>query len=64
MVFHKKGCWILNKWHLSNDANYFEVRRKVSIKIDKLISGVPNVNFRKISVRKTISDPEFSEHLL
>ena len=19
--FHKKGCWILNKLHLSNDAN-------------------------------------------
>ena len=28
------------------------------------ISGAPNVNFRKISVRKTIWDLEFSEHLL
>ena len=27
-------------------------------------SGAPNVNFRKISVRKTIWDLEFSEHLL
>ena len=27
-------------------------------------TGAPNVNFRKISVRKTISDLEFSEHLL
>ena len=27
-------------------------------------AGAPNVNFRKISVRKTISDLEFSEHLL
>ena len=27
-------------------------------------SGAPNVNFRKISVRKTIRDLEFSEHLL
>ena len=25
--------------------------------------GAPNFNFRKISVRKTICDPEFSEHL-
>ena len=29
-----------------------------------LDSGAPNVNFRKISVRKTIWDLEFSEHLL
>ena len=64
MVFRKKGCWILNKWNPSSDAIKFEVRRKVSIKIDKLISRVPNVNFRKISVRKMISDPEFWEHLL
>ena len=28
------------------------------------ISEAPNVNFRKISVRKTIWDLEFSEHLL
>ena len=27
-------------------------------------TNAPNVNFRKISVRKTIWDPEFSEHLL
>ena len=27
-------------------------------------SGAPNVHFRKISVPKTISDLEFSEHLL
>ena len=27
-------------------------------------AGAPNVNFRKISVRKTIGDLEFSEHLL
>ena len=27
-------------------------------------TGAPNVNFRKISVRKTIWDLEFSEHLL
>ena len=27
-------------------------------------SGAPNVNFRKISVRKTFWDVEFSEHLL
>ena len=27
-------------------------------------SGAPNINFRKISVRETIWDLEFSEHLL
>ena len=32
--------------------------------LDSLTSGAPNVNFWKISVRKTISDLEFSEHLL
>ena len=31
--------------------------------IPKKWSGAPNVNFRKISVRKTIWDLEFSEHL-
>ena len=34
-----------------------------SICIARYISGAPNVNFRKISVRKTIWDLEFSEHL-
>ena len=29
-----------------------------------LPTGEPNDNFRKISVRKTIRDLEFSEHLL
>ena len=29
-----------------------------------ITSGAPNVNFRKISVRKTIWDLEFSEHFL
>ena len=29
-----------------------------------LSAGAPNNNFRKISVRKTICDLEFSEHLL
>ena len=38
--FHKKGCWIINKWRLASDANKFLVRRKVSIKIDKLIFGL------------------------
>ena len=28
------------------------------------MSGAPNHNFQKISVRKTISELEFSEHLL
>ena len=32
--------------------------------IPHIITGAPNVNFRKISVRKTIGDLEFSEHLL
>ena len=30
----------------------------------KNTSGAPNVNFRKISVRKMIRELEFSEHLL
>ena len=29
-----------------------------------VIAGAPNVNFRKIPVRKTIRDLEFSGHLL
>ena len=32
--------------------------------IPRQSSGAPNVNFQKISVRKTILDLEFSEHLL
>ena len=34
------------------------------VTILKKNAGVPNDNFRKISVRKTIWDLEFSEHLL
>ena len=34
------------------------------LKISKLGRGEPKVDFRKISVRKTIWDLEFSEHLL
>ena len=41
-------------------SNATKVNISASVKI---ISGAPNVNFRKISVRKTISDLEFSEHL-
>ena len=32
--------------------------------ISSIITGAPNDNFWKISVRKTIWDLEFSEHLL
>ena len=35
-----------------------------SLSKDERRSGVPYNNFRKISVRKTICDLEFSEHLL
>ena len=35
-----------------------------SIKNNQEKSGAPNDNFQKISVRKTIWDLEFSEHLL
>ena len=35
-----------------------------SIKNNQAKSGAPNDNFRKISVRKTIWDLEFLEHLL
>ena len=34
-----------------------------SIKNNQAKSGAPNDNFQKISVRKTIWDLEFSEHL-
>ena len=34
------------------------------LKISKLGRGEPKVDFRKISVRKTIWDLEFSEHFL
>ena len=33
-----------------------------SVFFGTVISGAPKVNFRKISVRKTIGDLEFSEH--
>ena len=35
-----------------------------SILLLSVLAGAPNVNFRKTSVRKTIWDLEFSEHLL
>ena len=37
---------------------------KLGMKISRHLPGAPNVNFRKISVLKTIWDLEFSEHLL
>ena len=43
-----------------NEADALNVRR---IKRPKL-TGAPNVNFRKVTVRKMIWDLEFSEHLL
>ena len=38
--------------------------RKNSILLHSRKPGAPHVNFRKISVRETIWDLEFSEHLL
>ena len=37
--------------------------QEVAVSGSSTVSGAPNVNFRKISVRKTICDLEFSEHL-
>ena len=52
-------------------AFYIDLLYVVSVAYMPLINrqwgpytGAPNVNFRKISVRKTIWDLEFSEHLL
>ena len=47
---------VISKVISSYVARNFELSRD--------LSGAPNVNFRKISVRKTIWDLEFSEHLL
>ena len=33
--FHKKGCWILNKSHLSSDANKYLGRLKKEAVIHK-----------------------------
>ena len=52
--------------------HYKEVRRsrsrvrfrQISLHFSSHKPGAPNVSFRKISVRKTIWDLEFSEHLL
>ena len=45
---------------------YLVVTRSTTdiLHLEKEESGAPNVNFRKISVLKTIWDLEFSEHLL
>ena len=51
------------KYPLSPDT----VISRVDTQLDRRpshTSGAPNVNFWKISVRKTIWDVEFSEHLL
>ena len=38
--------------------------KQENLNFTKQTSGTPNVNFWKISVRKTILDLEFSVHLL
>ena len=43
---------------------YFAVGKLRHVFAYGIVSWAPNVNFRKISVRKTIWDPEFLEHLL
>ena len=49
--------------------SFLELRRHLAGKplvssVSQASSGAPKVNFREISVRKTIWDLEFSEHLL
>ena len=36
--FHKKGCWILNKSQLSNDANkpYYDIKKSQLIRKNKI----------------------------
>ena len=41
-----------------------KIKSSIDFQLLNDASGAPNVNFREISVRKTISDLEFSEHLL
>ena len=59
---------IPSKFLFSSSSYLKEKRTKTMSKNSKylfqIISGAPKVNFRKISVRKTIWDLEFSEHLL
>ena len=45
------------------DGELLSIMHKIIFKTAP-ITGAPNVNFRKISVQKTIRDLEFSEHLL
>ena len=47
-----------------NNSNLKKKRLMAWTEATHNLSGAPNVNFRKISVRKTICDLEFSEHLL
>ena len=49
-------------WQLRKNERYCEKNYKFNVCM--YVSGAPNVNFRKIFVRKTIWDLEFSEHLL
>ena len=44
------------------NVTYWTYEVVMTVMVDQ--PGAPNVNFRKISVRKTIWDLEFSEHLL
>ena len=58
------NCRVINR--LGSEARNFPLVITVLVcEIHpNLKSGAPNVNFRKISVRKTTWDLEFSEHLL
>ena len=51
--------WVTEK---KKTTTRHKIRKKKETATNK--PGAPNVNFRKISVRKTIWDLEFSEHLL
>ena len=61
------SCFNLLGVHISDDptwaAHCDAIIKKANRRLYAL-TGAPNVNFRKISVRKTIWDLEFSEHLL
>ena len=47
-----------------NEKKSSRCSQEVAVSGSSTVSGAPNVNFRKISVRKTICDLEFSEYLL
>ena len=62
--FSKFHLNVVSKWSKHFFCCVVVNRASLSLHPFQLWLGAPNVNFRKISVRKTFLYPEFSEHLL